>query len=94
MNRFTLVNKYFSVRRRDIAYLHFIIESYEGLATLSTIDARKGIVRLSIPECLVEDVEKLLLALREEIPMVEPPFQEACSEPAVPPESGRSCHHA
>ena len=45
--------------RRKIAFLKFIIEAYDGIATLKTIDALKGIVLLYIaPGCeqLVRDI--------------------------------------
>lgn len=63
--------RYFQINRRDIAYFRFILEAHEGLATLSTLDARNGTVVLSIPECLEEDVDSLLTALGEEIVMTE-----------------------
>jgi|AMWB02.1.fsa_nt_gi hypothetical protein len=63
--------RYFHINRRDIAYFRFILEAHEGLATLSTLDARKGIVVLSIPRDLAGDVDSLLAALGEEMVMTE-----------------------
>ncbi|MEA5115691.1 MAG: DUF4911 domain-containing protein [Geobacteraceae bacterium] len=63
--------RYFQINRSDIAYFRFILEAYEGLATLSTLDARKGTVVLSIPGDFVDDVDSLLAALGEEIMMTE-----------------------
>lgn len=65
------IKRYFSVRRRDIAYLRFIIESYEGLATLSTVDGKVGIVSLAVPGCFVEEMDRLVLALENEIAIKE-----------------------
>jgi hypothetical protein len=65
------IKKYYRVDRREISYLKFIIESYEGLATLSTIDAGAGAVRLHIaPGCLTQ-VEHIMQALGKEILMEE-----------------------
>jgi hypothetical protein len=75
--------RYFRVNRRDIAYLRFTLEAYEGLATLSTLDARNGIVVLSIPEGFAGDVDQLLKALAGEIDITE------IDPPDVPPEAGR-----
>lgn len=63
--------RYYRIKRADIAYFRFILEAHEGLATLSTLDARNGIVVLSIPRDLVEDVDSLLAALGEEMVMTE-----------------------
>jgi len=68
--------RYFRVDRRDIGYFRFTLEAYEGLATLSTLDARNGIVVLSIPECFAEEVAALLAALAHEISLEEIPFSE------------------
>ena len=66
--------RYFRVDRRDIGYFRFTLDAYEGFATLSTLDARNGIVVLSIPECLADEVEALLAALAHEISLTEIPF--------------------
>jgi hypothetical protein len=67
--------RFFRVDRSDIAYFRFILEAYEGMATLSTLDARQGTVVLCIPECFAGDVDALLTALAEEISLeeIEPP---------------------
>ena len=68
--------RYFRVNRCDIAYFRFTLEAYEGLATLSTLDARNGIVVLSIPECFADEVAALLAALAHEIDLTEIPFSD------------------
>ncbi len=76
----TSLKRYFTVNRRDIAYLRFIIESYEGLSTLSTVDAAKGTVSLSVPSCFADDVDGLVRALENEIEIKEtlPPHGTDC----------------
>jgi hypothetical protein len=73
--------RYFRVDRREIGYFRFILEAYEGLATLSTLDARNGIVVLSIPESFVDEVDALLAALAHEIDLTEIPFSDDLSFP-------------
>jgi hypothetical protein len=73
--------KFFSVDRADIAYLRFIIESYDNLAILSTVDAKNGIVSLSVPYCLVEDAEQLVRALKSEIEIREITLPDGCCCP-------------
>ncbi len=61
----------FRVNRKDIWYLHFIFEAYDGVATVSTIDSREGIVILRIPSSRVEEAQQLLGALCQEISLEE-----------------------
>ena len=63
------VQWYFRIPSRDIAYMKFILESYEGLGVLRTIDPRNGIVELMVPPGLEKDLEMVLDGLGEEIPM-------------------------
>jgi hypothetical protein len=59
--------KYYRVDRREIGYLRFILESYDGVAMLTTVDPRAGIVILCIaPGCLSE-AEMLIGDLKREI---------------------------
>ncbi len=73
--------RYFRVDRRDIAYFRFTLEAYEGLATLTTLDARNGIVVLSIPECFADEVDALLAAFAHEIGLTEIPSADDLSFP-------------
>lgn len=47
---------YYKVDRREIAFLRFIFEAYEGIAVLSTVDQRNGIVVLNVPAGCEESV--------------------------------------
>ena len=69
------VQMYFKVSPRDLAYVKFIVESYDGLAILRTVDPREGIVEWMISPDLVGEAEELIESLREEIPIlpVAPP---------------------
>ena len=71
LQRQSFIRRYFAVRRCDIAYLRFIIESYDGLATLSTVDGGNGTVSLSIPPCLDDEVNGLVRSLEKEIEIKE-----------------------
>jgi hypothetical protein len=61
------VQWYFKINRRDIAYMKFILESYEGLGVLRTIDARSGVVEVMVPPGLEKDMEMVLQGLGDEI---------------------------
>lgn len=67
----SFIRRYFTVRRCNIAYLRFIIESYDGLATLSTVDGRIGTVLLYIPCCFADEVDGLVRSLEKEIGIKE-----------------------
>ncbi len=70
------IQKYFRVRRCDMAYLKFIVESYGGLAALSTVDSKEGLMEWMIPPDRLEEAEQLIDSLREEVAMepVPPPI--------------------
>jgi hypothetical protein len=60
-------SRYFRMRRKDIAYFKFIIESYEGMAVVRTQDPREAIVELMVAPGWEKDLEQVLEGLREEI---------------------------
>ena len=62
---------YFRVRREDIAYLKFILESYEGMAVLRTTDPHEAVVELMVAPGWEKDVEEVIDGLKKEIP-IEP----------------------
>lgn len=60
------IKKYFRVDRREICFLKFILEAYDGIATLTTIDAREGIVLLRIAPGCEDEVETILQDLKKD----------------------------
>lgn len=65
------ITRHFRVERRDLVYLKFIVEAYEGLATLSTADRERGIVVITYHRYFAEDIDALLNALGTEIALQE-----------------------
>ncbi len=65
------ISKYFRVDRREICFLRYIFEAYDGIASLTTIDSSSGSVVLHISPGCENDVEMLLQELKKEI-MIEP----------------------
>jgi hypothetical protein len=56
---------FYRIDRRDISLLRFILEAYEGVATLSTVDPAEGVVRIAMApgyEGLVREVLEALVA--------------------------------
>ena len=56
----------YRVARREIAYLRFIVEGYEGLLFLRTLDAAAGLVEFAWPASRATEAATLLAALTEE----------------------------
>ena len=51
---------YIRIDPKSIAFLKFIIEGYDGLALLTTIDRRDGLVKLLVPTSRHDELWKLL----------------------------------
>jgi len=61
------IQKTIRVDRREIAFLKFILEAYDGIAVLTTVDPALGVVLLRIPPGCIEEVEAILDSLKKEI---------------------------
>jgi len=68
------VKRCFRVDRATIAYLRFILEGYDGLIFLRTLDARAALVEIAYPPTCRRDAESLLAALVQECAMSEVPW--------------------
>lgn len=55
----------FKLTRRDLSYLRYTIESYDGMATVTTLDPLKGNVEICIAPGCERVVRELLDDLRE-----------------------------
>ncbi|MEJ2364852.1 MAG: DUF4911 domain-containing protein [Deltaproteobacteria bacterium] len=51
----------------EIHYLKFILEAYEGLATLTTLNSKTGLIQLAVPPGRQDSLESLLQALSGEL---------------------------
>ena len=61
------VSRYYRLRRKDIAYFKFIIESYEGMAVVRTKDPYEAIVELMVAPGWERDIDEVLKGLGEEV---------------------------
>ncbi|MFB3886443.1 MAG: DUF4911 domain-containing protein [Thermodesulfobacteriota bacterium] len=64
-------SRYFRIRRKDIAYFKFIMESYEGMAVVRTKDPYEAVVELMAAPGWEKDLEEVLEGLGKEI-AIEP----------------------
>jgi hypothetical protein len=56
---------------RDIAYVQFIVEGYEGLATISTVDPQEARIEFSIMSDFIIEVDQILADLGKTITFEE-----------------------
>ena len=68
---FETSKRYFRVDRREIAFIRFIFEAYDGIAVLETLDSKAGIVVFHIAPGCERDADAILLDLKKEI-VIEP----------------------
>ena len=59
--------RYYRVDRRQIVFIKFILEAYEGIAGMRTINPTKGIIKLHIAPGCAEQVDRILQDLKKEI---------------------------
>ncbi len=69
---------YFRVDPREIYFFKFILEGYDGLGVINTIDREKGLIRVVVPECQRNLFDRLVSALSEELLLV-PVAEEVCN---------------
>jgi len=59
--------RYYRVDKREIGFMKFIFEAYDGIANLTTLDADMGTILINIPEGCNLYVENLLKELGRDI---------------------------
>lgn len=64
----------FQVPSAEIGYLRFILEGYDGLAQIRTLDVQQGLIELMCSASQRTTLDSLLAALAEELPLREQPF--------------------
>ncbi len=62
--------RHFLVDRKQIAYLRFILESYDSLCFLRTLESREALIEIAFHPSRRRDAEELLDALTKETTMV------------------------
>ena len=60
---------YFQLGKEQIALLRFLLESYDGLVFLRTLDNRLALVELAWPPSRAVDALALIAALEQELGM-------------------------
>lgn len=63
----SMICRYFKVAHRDMVFLKFILEAYEGMNVMSTVDNKAGIIRIAIMPGFVDDMDLLLAELGRQV---------------------------
>jgi len=61
------IKKYYRMERHGISFLRFILEAYDGIAILETLDSASGLVMLHIAPGCEDDVEMVLQDIKKDI---------------------------
>lgn len=59
------MQRYFRVRRNDIAFLRFLLEACDGIAFMLTVEPSQGVVALYVPPGREAEVEAFIDGLQE-----------------------------
>jgi hypothetical protein len=63
------IKRQYRVDRRKIAFIRFIMEAYDGLAIVKTLDAESGLIEFQIAPGCEQDVAAVLQDLGQDILM-------------------------
>jgi len=68
------IKQRYRVDRREIAFIRFIIEAYDGLAVVTTLDPEAGLIEFQIAPGCEQDLETILQDLKQDIMMAKAPL--------------------
>lgn len=74
------VIRHFIISPREIHTLRFILEAYEGVGVVTTLQPRLGLVRLSIAPGCEDVVERILESEKDRLQLRPVVIQEADAE--------------
>jgi len=58
--------RYFRLPARHIAHFQFLVEGYDGIATVTTVDSKAAVLMLCIPDGLEAEVDRVLDAMAQD----------------------------
>jgi hypothetical protein len=67
----TTTKRIFRMDRRQISFAKFILEAYDNMAVLTTLDAAKGLVRITNAPGCDNVVDRIVDSLSTEIEIVQ-----------------------
>ena len=66
-----MIHRLYRIDRREICYLQAIVEAYDGIATVTTRDARMGIVEMAISPGCEKEIAVILNDLKTSGVLIE-----------------------
>jgi hypothetical protein len=63
------IKQRYRVDRREIAFIRFVLEAYDGLAVVTTVDPATGLIEFQIAPGCEQDVAMILQDLQQNIMM-------------------------
>ncbi len=60
----TMIIKCYKIKRNKIAVVQFIIEGYEGMSTVTTLDPHAAIIQVSIMPGFLQEITALMESLK------------------------------
>jgi hypothetical protein len=66
-----MIKKWFKLKTKDIVLVQFIIEGYEGLATVTTIDHRTAVIQVAIMPDFETEMMEILESLKIQLDIEE-----------------------
>lgn len=64
---------YLQVQPGDIGFAQAVFESYEGVGIIRTLDRKKAIIVLLVPDDFLSTARSILASLKSEVPLAEIP---------------------
>ena len=59
-----MINKYFKLNKKDIAAVQFILEGYDNMVRVTTVDSSTAVIQVAIMEDFASDIAALLDRLK------------------------------
>jgi hypothetical protein len=66
-----MIKRWFKLKRNHIAIVQFIIEGYEGMATVTTIDSRAAIIQIAVMPDFVCEIVHIIEDLKDKYRLEE-----------------------
>jgi|YelNatPaOPRAMG01_1025707.scaffolds.fasta_scaffold47213_1 hypothetical protein len=71
-----MIKKYFKTDKKSIVLIQFVLEGYEHMANVTTLDAEEALIRVSIAEDFLDDINGVLKFLKTKHRLQELPSAE------------------
>jgi len=66
-----MIKKWFKLKRNNIALVQFIVEGYEGMATVTTMDSHAAIIQIAIMPAFVQEIAGVIESLKNKYQLEE-----------------------